>query len=69
MTKKYSRYYACYFCDCTGFFAKTKSLFKFLKWDFLVSRKKLCHICNGRGYVASYKFITPENNYQSFLDH
>ena len=63
------RKYNCYYCDCTGIITNKRVIFQILDWGYQYLNKKICHYCNGRGYVEFKHKYTKENNFQSFLEH
>ena len=61
--------YSCYYCDCTGFFERKRTVFQIWSWGYQIVDKKICNYCNGRGFIESKHRYNRENNFQSFLEH
>jgi hypothetical protein len=61
--------YSCYYCDCTGHFTKTQTIFKIWNWGYQIKDKKICNYCDGRGFIEFKHKFNQENNFQSFLEH
>ena len=43
--------YSCYYCDCTGFFERKRTVFQIWSWGYQIVDKKICNYCNGRGFI------------------